>query len=247
MDRIAIISDIHGNIPAFEAVLSDIRERGIKRIYCLGDMVGKGPHPEKAIDMVREFCELVVYGNWDDGMMKKPDHENALWHYNRLGEERIHYLRSLPFSIEFYMSGRYIRLFHASPYSVYKRVQPGAPIEDRLAMFDNTKMTGISEGDITPDVVGYGDIHNAYIQNFKGKTLFNVGSVGNPLEITQASYAILEGVYQSKEIRPFSIQLVRVPYDIELAILQAEEEKMPDLEPYKMELRTAVYRGAKKS
>jgi protein phosphatase len=142
------------------------------------------------------------------------------------------------------MSGRLIRLFHASPQSVYKRVQPGASIEDRLAMFINTEMTGNNESRLTPDVVGYGDIHNAYIQNFRGKSLFNVGSVGNPLEITQASYAILEGNYNGKDISPFSVQLVRVPYNIELSIEQAVAENMPNLEPYSYELRTARYRGS---
>jgi protein phosphatase len=155
----------------------------------------------------------------------------------------MEYLLSLPFSFDFYMSGRFVRLFHASPGSVYKRIQPSFPIEDRLLMFENTEMTGTPLNNQKPDVVGYGDIHNAFIQNFKGKTLFNVGSVGNPLEIPQASYAILEGIYTSQELSPFSIQLVRVPYDIELAIQQAKDECLPLIEPYIIELRTAVYRG----
>lgn len=66
MDKIAVISDIHGNIPALEAALKDISERQIKRIICLGDLVGKGPCPEKAIDIVKEQCETVILGNWDD-------------------------------------------------------------------------------------------------------------------------------------------------------------------------------------
>jgi protein phosphatase len=247
MDRIAIISDIHGNIPALEAVLSDINERGIERIYCLGDLIGKGPHPKQVIEMVKNASAKVIYGNWDDWLAGKPDEEqeHAFWQYQLLDKDEINYLKSLPFSIEFFMSGRFIRLFHASPQSVYKRVQPGSSIEDRLAMFDNTEATGTPPGDINPDVVGYGDIHNAYIQNFKGKTLFNVGSVGNPLEITQASYAILEGSYCNRSLGAFSVQLVRVPYDIELAIQQAKEVNMPLLEQYANELRTAVYRGNK--
>jgi protein phosphatase len=103
------------------------------------------------------------------------------------------------------------------------------------------------EEDVMADVVGYGDIHNAFIQNFNGKTLFNVGSVGNPLEITQSSYAILEGEYNGLYPSPFSVQLVRVPYDIELAVRQAIEAEMPDLEPYIVELRTGEYRGSRKA
>ena len=73
--------------------------------------------------------------------------------------------------------------------------------------------------------------------------LFNVGSVGNPLDMTQASYAILEGTYQSQRADTFAVHLIRVPYDIELAIQQAAEEGMPELEYYANELRTAQYRG----
>lgn len=51
MERIALISDIHGNIVALEVVLGDIRRRGIQRVFCLGDLVGKGPDPDKAVDI----------------------------------------------------------------------------------------------------------------------------------------------------------------------------------------------------
>lgn len=247
MDKIAVISDIHGNIPALEAVLSDIRQRGIDTVFCLGDMIGKGPHPKKAIEQVKTRCASAIYGNWDHWLLNEPDeeHEHAFWQYRQLGEEDRHYLGSLPFSMDFFMSGRFIRLFHASPHSVYKRVQPGAPIEERLAMFDNTEETGFPPDGLTPDVVGYGDIHNAFIQHLRGKTLFNVGSVGNPLDVTQAAYAILEGECGGTSLRAFSIQLVRIPYDIELAIQYAHEERMPLMEAYANELRTAVYRGNK--
>jgi diadenosine tetraphosphatase ApaH/serine/threonine PP2A family protein phosphatase len=73
--------------------------------------------------------------------------------------------------------------------------------------------------------------------------LFNVGSVGNPLDMTQASYAILEGRYDGQRADTFAVHVIRVPYDIELAIHQATEEHMPELEFYANELRTAQYRG----
>jgi len=70
-----------------------------------------------------------------------------------------------------------------------------------------------------------------------------VGSVGNPLDLTQASYAILEGRYDSQRADTFAVHVIRVPYDIELAIQQAAAEHMPELELYAYELRTAQYRG----
>jgi protein phosphatase len=95
------------------------------------------------------------------------------------------------------------------------------------------------------DVIGYGDIHGAHIDNFDGKTIFNVGSVGNPLEITQASYGIIEGKLNDREKSAFTISLVRVPYDIDLAIEDAELTDMPEKKEYINELKTGIYRGLK--
>ncbi|MBD1380387.1 metallophosphoesterase family protein [Metabacillus arenae] len=243
MNRIAVISDIHGNVPALEAVLQDIHRRGIQEIFCLGDLVGKGPESKRAIHLIQKSCTVVVKGNWDDFITKETEFDAIRWHQAQLTKEDNAYLMSLPFQVEFMMSGKKVRLFHASPFSIYKRIQPWDPIEKRLSMFENTAETGNEGGE--PIVVGYGDVHNAYVQNFLGKTLFNTGSVGNPLEITQASYAILEGEYHAAEQGPFSIQLVRVPYDIEMSIQIAREMKMPDLDQYIQELTTAKYRGIK--
>ena len=136
MERIAIVSDIHGNMTAWEAVLEDIRSRGVERIFCLGDLVGKGPEPVKVVDQVRATCELVIRGNWDELVAVNQDNENFTWQAERLGEERLAYLAGLPFSHQFQLSGRTIRLLHASPQSVYHRVQPWDAMEKRLAMFD---------------------------------------------------------------------------------------------------------------
>ena len=242
MEKIAILSDIHGNIPALEAVLEDIHRRRIARIFCLGDLVGKGPSSEIVVDLMREHCEQIVMGNWDDFITKQDVNEAIRWHQDRLGAARLQYLSTLPFVIEFWMSGKYIRLFHASPRSCYERIQPWDSIEQRLSMFESSECC-ISERQA--DVVGYGDIHNAYMQHLHGRMLFNVGSVGNPLDMTQASYVIMEGEYDSKNGGALNVQFVRVPYDIELAIRQAEDAAMPDLAPYVQELRTAKYRGIK--
>jgi len=242
LERIAVISDIHGNIPALDAVLADIGERGITTIYCLGDLAGKGPGSEEVVDRVREVCRLVVRGNWDENMARDSDYLPIVWHQHKLGAQRLDYLQGLPMMIELHMSGRLIRLFHASPRSVHERIQPWDSHESRLSLFHASEYCSY---DGEADVIGYGDIHNAYVQHFEGKALFNAGSVGNPLEICQASYAILEG-RPGREPAPFGIQLVRVPYDIELAVQQAVDAQIPQLEAYIVELRTAVYRGNQK-
>ncbi|MGF9700021.1 metallophosphoesterase family protein [Paenibacillus sp. MABNR03] len=244
MERIAIVSDIHGNMTAWEAVLKDIRNRGLERIFCLGDLVGKGPDPVQVVDRVRETCEQVIRGNWDELVAVNQDNENFTWQADRLGAERLAYLGNLPFSHQFELSGRTIRLVHASPQSVYHRVQPWDEIEKRTAMFDPpADDPHLGEADI----VGYGDVHNAYLQHFNGKMLFNTGSVGNPLDMTQASYCIVEGENGSDRNKAFNLQFVRVPYDIEREVLAAQQAKVPSLDFYIREIRTGIYRGLQES
>lgn len=243
MDKIAVISDIHGNIPAFEAVLADIRARGITRVFCLGDLVGKGPHPEKAVDICREVCEVVVLGNWDDVLASDREFAGlpALgWHRERLGGERRDYLRNLPPVHDFVLGGRKIRLLHASHIGIYHRVHMNAPEEEHLAMFTNTDFTG---NGFVPDMVGYGDIHRVYYKTFRGgDVLFNAGSVGNPLDEPLAAYVILEGTGGSGKPGHFSVQMIRIPYDIDLAVRRAVDENMPEQQEWEDELRTGRYR-----
>lgn len=246
MQQIAIISDIHGNLPALDAVLRDIERRGITEIICLGDLAGKGPNPVEAVDIIRERCKYVIRGNWDELIgLQKTGKEAFTWHEERLGQERLSYLAALPFCLDLVMSGKRIRLVHASPQSVYHRVQPWDEEEKRLEMFLNTPATGTiaHDKDLQPEVVGYGDIHNVYVQHLQQRMLFNVGSVGNALDMTQASYAIMEGVMDGPATEPFSVQFVRVPYDIELAVQHAVDAQIPELDLYIRELRTGVYRG----
>ncbi len=243
MDRVAVISDIHGNVPALEAVLADIRARDVARVYCLGDLAGKGPQSALATDICRERCDVVIRGNWDEFMVEETDNPTLRWHQEQLGAERLDYLRQLPNTWDFRMSGRRVRLFHASQTSVHLRVYSDAPYETHLAMFANTEFTGYAQAE--PDVVGYGDLHAAFVRPLylDNKTLFNAGSVGNALDEPSATYAILEGVLDSETVASFSIQLLRLPYDVERAIDIAEQMEMPELAPYAVELRTAIYRG----
>ncbi|ETT66221.1 metallophosphoesterase family protein [Paenibacillus sp. FSL H8-0457] len=242
MAQFALISDIHGNIPALEAVLRDIQRRGIETIYCLGDLIGKGPHGDVAVDMVRTHCQQVIKGNWDDFIGNETDDPSLLWHQHRLGSERLQYLAGLPYVIEFMMSGKWVRLFHASPRSVYERIQPWDDQEKRATLFHSSPLCGSPR---IADVAGYGDIHNAYHQHLDGRTLFNTGSVGNPLEMPEASYVVLEGVYGSEDPAPLNIQCIRVPYPIEQAVQDALESGMPHPESYILEIRTGRYQARK--
>lgn len=74
----ALISDIHANLEALEAVLGDIRGRGIKEIYCLGDMVGYGPNPNECVDLVIANCQVSILGNHDQAVLFDPENFNPL-------------------------------------------------------------------------------------------------------------------------------------------------------------------------
>jgi protein phosphatase len=206
----------------------------------LGDLAGKGPSGAEVIDICRSVCEATVQGNWDVSLSEVDEHPTLQWHRHQLGAERLAYLRDLPPTIEFRLSGRNVRLFHASQRSVFHRVRLDDSREDHLAMFENTDFTGHG---LAPDIIGCGDLHTAYVKTFAQKCLFNAGSVGNPLDVTQACYAMLEGRFGSTEAAPWMVSLVRVPYDVGASISQAEAVGMPELAAYANELRTARYRG----
>jgi protein phosphatase len=249
IERIAVISDIHGNLTALEAVLRDCRARGVSAIYNLGDLAGKGPDGPEVIDRCRQACDVNIFGNWDDLMLREETQSTSVqWHRQRIGQERIEWLRQLPRSFDFRLSGRNVRLFHASAQSVWNRVYPEADHETRLAMFQNTDLTGYDHPQ--PDVVGYGDIHHAFIMPFfvpKNKTLFNAGSVGNSLDEPRATYIILSGVRDSEDRdHPFAIQLIRLPYDIDDVVSRAYALGTPHAEQLEIELRDAIYRGMQK-
>ncbi len=244
LERIALISDVHGNLTALGAVLADIDARGISRIFNLGDYVGKGPRGREVVDLCRERCEVNILGNWDD-FLPNPDREfdsEALaWWLKQLSAGQGDWLRSLPFNYDFLMSGRWVRLFHASATTVHRRVRFDHDEEEFLGMFVNTEATGDGP---EPTVVGYGDTHDPYYEvDRRKRTLFNTGSVGNCMDDPTPVYVIIEGVYDSTDEAPFSLQFVRVPYDVEEELAVAREMGMPELEEYAVELRHGIYRG----
>ncbi|GAA1563413.1 metallophosphoesterase family protein [Kribbella sancticallisti] len=243
LERIALISDVHGNLTALEAVLGDIEQRGIERIFNLGDYVGKGPRGSAVVDRCREVCEVNILGNWDDFLPdpeREIDSEGMRWWKKELREDQGNWLRALPFCHDFLLSGRQIRLFHASATSVHTRVRFDHDEQEFLGMFENTEATG--DGPI-PTVVGYADTHDPFYEVDLAGTLFNIGSVGNSMGDPTPVYVILEGVPDSEQAAPFSVQFVRVPYDAAAELQVATDLGMPELNGYEAEIIHGVYRG----
>ena len=87
MEKLAIISDVHGNITALNAVLADIKKRNIKRIFCLGDSIIKCTHPDLVIDKLREVCEVILIGNCDYAICRPEVKDRKFWTREIIGEE----------------------------------------------------------------------------------------------------------------------------------------------------------------
>ena len=263
MEKIAIISDVHGNITALNTVLGDIKKRNIDKIFCLGDSIIKCVNPDLVIDKLREVCEVILLGNSDYTICRPEAKNKNFWTRNKIGEDRANFIANLPISHEFYMSGHLIRLFHASPYaldSIYNPMfsnkgtpYPGSEIDNPLDLFKNTEFIGKTDNDPEPDIVGYGHIHTPCLVRIKNKTLFNPGSVGVPVEMlndnindksnkfsTLASYIIIEGDYESTSLGSISFNLVRVPYDISKELSYLEASDIPNKEMIMRSLKGAL-------
>lgn len=257
MERIAIISDIHGNLEALKTVLQDIETRGIQRIFCLGDIVAKGVHAKECLALLKEKCQVIIQGNCDEFVAKSYSQEELnsriIWNQTLLSKEERQALLALPFSYDFYLSGALIRLVHATPWANNVFIGAASSLQEEWQMFLPTSKT---EKEIA-DIVIYGHTHTPYINKAFHHTLINAGSVGNPIEIfqdhhhlgnysqsTRACYLILEGNYQDKKMGPLSYSYVHIPYDIEKEL--SSPISNPEKEAYENELRYAKYRDMDK-
>ncbi|WP_256792103.1 metallophosphoesterase family protein [Terrabacter sp. Ter38] len=247
LHRVAVVSDVHGNVTAYEAVLADVARRGIEHVVNLGDLIGKGPRGSECIRMTRERAIPTVRGNWDTFIARDTVQpwEHGQWVRDTLSEDERHWLATLPNVHEIVLSGQPIRFFHASPVSEFHRVFAPTTEEEHRAFVAQTAFTGPGP---VPTIVGYGDIHGAYLAVDYGISVFNAGSVGNALDGPGAPYVILEGTLARADLDEpaghVGITFVRVPYDVEAEVAVAEELGMPGVEAYALELREQRYRGS---
>ncbi|MDR0397390.1 MAG: metallophosphatase family protein, partial [Oscillospiraceae bacterium] len=215
--RIALVADLHGNLPATAAVHDDIKSRGADAIWCLGDVVGKGPDSPETMDWALANCAIVLKGNWDNFIGTNE------WYAAQLGEQRLRTLQSLPLEHWFTLSGRRFRLIHGRdivPDCVYHN----SPIEEQLRFFD---VPG------KPDIVGFADIHRPFwVQLNEAGILFNTGSVGNALGgDVFAKYTIIEGE-AGQANAPLAHTIVSVAYDQDEAVRRAHERKQPQYDAF---------------
>ena len=230
-EQITIFGDIHGNLPALEAVFKDMDARGANQLYCLGDLVGYGTFPNEIIHLVRERNIPTIMGNYDRGVgnnsddcgcayttdiAKKRGEQSIAWSNAHTSDENKTYLRSLADSIPLQLASLKLLLVHGSPRKINEYMYEDRPISYFERIMDS----------IDADVLVCGHTHLPYHKILPdGRHIVNAGSVGKPKDNNpDACYVQL-----SAEGKQLEVEFIRVPYDLERTATAIEAaDGMPD-------------------
>jgi predicted phosphodiesterase len=233
----ALISDIHANLPALEAVLQDLGRRDVGAIYHLGDLVGYAPWPNETVALLRERGIPGVAGNYDstvgtdykhcgcryeDPRQEELSHLSYNWTRQHVSAATKEFLAGLPFRIDLLPEGGHI----AGPRVVLVHGTPTLNTlywtEDRPDDFC-LKMAGHA-GARAGDVIAFGHTHIPWRREVGGIHFLNTGSVGRPKDGDwRAGYLLLD-----VSDRSVVTQFVRVEYDLERAMRGIRESELPD-------------------
>jgi putative phosphoesterase len=236
--RIAVLSDIHGNLTALEAVKADLAVISPDLVLHGGDLAANGARPAEVIDVIRDAGWRGTCGNTDE-MLWRPEllsHLESLHpakHGLRrvlfndiapvtcemLGTERLQWLRQLPRGCHEHG----IAVLHASPHDLWR-----APLND--ASDDELRKTYEV---LTRKLIVYGHIHTPFARDLGGMTVINSGSVGLPYDgDTRASYVI---------VQDGAVRIRRVEYNVDREIRELSARGYPHAEWLNSILRTARY------
>ncbi|TYZ09544.1 metallophosphoesterase family protein [Hymenobacter lutimineralis] len=245
---IAFFSDVHGNLPALQAVLADIDQRQPDMIFCLGDLVGYAPWPNEVIAEIRRRGIPTIAGNYDQGIglgsgecgcAYKTEEDQQLGAQSiaftnaTVGEAERRYLRYLP---------KHLRLeFAEEPCTLSLLMVHGSPRRINEYLFEDRPEESLLRvlADARADVLLFGHthkpFHRALAYEHAGQTRYrhalNIGSVGKPKDGNpQAAYLLLHLDETTDLGQPDGLRstLVRVPYDIEQAAQAVEESSLPN-------------------
>ena len=218
MKRIAVVSDIHANLEALEAVLHEIR--GLD-IVCLGDLVDYGASPNEVVGLVRSRGVRTIAGNHDWAAVKGDTRHfnpraamSSIWTQRHLTSQSLEYIRALPPDLRNPFEGPASYFTHGSP-------------DDRLREYVDPRTHGDLFGHylskLGVELIGLGHTHVPYVWQEDGKTVFNPGSVGQPRDGNpKASFALL-----SVEGNKATVELRRVEYDVRKAASKILDAGLP--------------------
>ena len=233
--RYALISDIHANLPALDAVLRDIERRGVDASYHLGDLVGYAPWPDETVALLRDANIPGIAGNYDstvgtdykhcgckyeDPKQEEQSHLSFEWTKAHTSADVKRYLASLPFRIDLkplggHAAGPTIVLVHGTP-----TLNTLYWTEDRPDSFCLTmaRHAGAKLG----DVIAFGHTHKPWTREVEGIRFVNTGSVGRPKDGDwRAGYVVLD-VGSSVDV-----EFVRVEYDLDAAVRAILDSDLP--------------------
>jgi putative phosphoesterase len=228
MTRTAILTDIHANLPALEAALARVDELGIERVYCGGDLVGYGPHPNEVCALIAERGIPTIYGNYDYAIGRDLEdcgcayvtpHDREIgqlsvdWTLANTGAEAKAFMRELPFDLRFAVGRTDVHLVHGSPRKVneYLFEDKPASLYERLAAAESA------------DVLVFGHTHKPWLRSHGGVLFVNCGSVGKPKDgDPRAGFAVLDA-----RAGDVSVTIERVAYDAEAVAGQVRAAGLP--------------------
>lgn len=189
--RVAVISDIHANLPALEAVLADIEGQAVAQLLCAGDLVGQGPHPNQVVSRVRKAGIPSILGNQEIEVRTladraRPDPKRHMrWTIAVLKQKNLEYLLGLPADRQLEVEGVGIRLVHGSPHGTFDGMYSSLTSQTLRAWFPGETPR--------PDVLVGGHTHLPFVRTEDGMLIVNAGTVGRPLDgDPRASWALLE-------------------------------------------------------
>jgi len=228
MERVAVITDIHANLPALEAVLDAIEWINVDAVYCGGDLVGYGPHPNEVCALIVEREIPTIYGNYDYAIARDVDdcgcayrdqHDRELgqlsvaWTLEHTDPRSKAFMRGLSFDLRFNLGGRRVRLVHGSPRKVNEYLFADKPARtlERIAAGADC------------DVLVFGHTHQPWVAEYGDVLFVNCGSVGKPKDgDSRASYAVLE--VESGEV---VADIDRVEYDVAAVAREVKDAGLP--------------------
>jgi putative phosphoesterase len=226
--KVAIISDIHANIHALQAVWEDIESQKPDRVYCLGDLVGYGAYPNEVVEFIGDRAIPTVMRNFDEGIgfdfddcgcfyqdieLKRLGDQSMKWSRVRTSDENKAFLRSLPMQIRVEEKGPKLLMVHGSPRKISEYLYRDRP----QATFEHFARIARS------DVIFFGHTHLPYRKKV-GRTHFvNAGSVGKPKDgDPRAGYVL------AKLSWPARIEYRRVKYDVASAVKAIRDAGLPE-------------------
>lgn len=225
--KIALIGDVHANLPALDAVLEHARQQGAEEIWNVGDFVGYGAFPDEVVRRLREEKAASIIGNYDLKVLKvrekakkwkkKKAPEKWLafqWAYEHLSKKSRKYLSSLPKRLKFKVRPHKILLVHGSPASIEEHLTPETPY---------TRLQELARM-VRADVIVCGHSHQPFARDVGGVWFINTGSVGRPDDgDPRACYALLEINSQDLNVTHY-----RVEYDQALAAAAIRAAGLPE-------------------